>query len=59
MSIHTLSVTVNTVEDSSDSEIAAFIGEALMESELALSAEISDSSGRNLWQDDLDESDED
>lgn len=59
MSIHTLSVTVNTVEDSSDSEIAALIGEAVMESELALSAEIGDSSGRNLWQDDLDESDED
>jgi hypothetical protein len=59
MSIHTLSVTVNMNEDSSDSEVAALIGEALMESGNALSVEVSDSTGGNLWQDDLDESDED
>lgn len=59
MSIHTLSVTVNTNEDSTDSEIAALIGEAVMESGVALSAEVSDSSGNNLWQDYLDEDDED
>lgn len=59
MTTHTLSVTVNTNEDSADSDIAAIIGEAVIESGFALSVEVSDSSGNNLWQDDLDEDDED
>ncbi len=59
MTTYTLSVTVNTDEDSTDSDIAAIIGEAVIESGFALSVEVSDSSGNNLWQDDLDEDDED
>ncbi|TXH57421.1 MAG: hypothetical protein E6Q97_04485 [Desulfurellales bacterium] len=59
MTTYTLSVTVNTNEDSADSDIAAIIGEAVIESGFALSVEVSDSSGNNLWQYDLDEDDED